>query len=295
MQTSLVKPTFVVLFLLQSFFGLAQDRPGTLLWEVSKPGVPHTSYLFGTFHEVNADFFSSLPNAVAKLDQSEVLYVEEKKSDDQAITDTGPVTFWTREKWEVTLNPEQKTVFSSFVEKAEDQTYYTYPPLMLTLSLARIYIQNFCDTLNRQSGELMDHAIEKMAQNRQKEVLSLDRPQVDILAEGAQSRDSIQNAGYVKAVIELMDKMLKDDASDCEIVKNYTNFKIDYQLDAPIKNASEALQLHPRNDAWMVTLDKAFGKNSCFVAVGYGHLRFKEGLIGQLRSLGYLVKPIPVR
>lgn len=295
MQTRFVKPTFVVLLLLHSFLGLAQDRPGTLLWEVSKPGVPHTSYLFGTFHEINADFFSSLPNAVAKLDQSEVLYVEEKRIDAKKITDTSPVAFWTREQWEGTLNSEQKNVFSSFVEKAEDPTYYTYPPLILTLSMARIYIQNFCDTLNRQSGETMDRAIEKMAHTRQKEVLSLDRPQVDILAEGAQSRDSIQNAGYVKAVIELMDKMLKDDASDCEIVKNYTNFKIDYQLDAPIKNASEALQLHPRNDAWMVTLDKAFGKNSCFVAVGYGHLRFKEGLIGQLRSLGYLVKPIPVR
>lgn len=295
MRTSLVRSTFILLLLLQSFFGWSQDKPGTLLWEVSKPGVPHTSYLFGTFHEINADFFSSLPNAVAKLDQSDVLYVEEKRNDAKKVTDTSPVAFWTREQWEGTLTPGQKTVFASFVEKAEDSTYYTYPPLILTLSLARIYIQNFCDTLNRQSGETMDSAIEKMAHTRQKEVLSLDRPQVDILVEGAKSRDSIQNAGYVKAVIELMDTMLQDDATDCEIVKNYTNFQIDYQLDAPIKNASEALQLHQRNDAWMVTLDKAFQKKSCFVAVGYGHLRFKEGLIGQLRALGYLVKPIPVR
>lgn len=295
MQTSHVKTTVVALFLIQSFFGLAQDRPGTLLWEVSKPGAPHTSYLFGTFHEINADFFSSLPNAVAKLDQSEVLYVEEKRSDAKKVTDASPVAFWTREQWEGTLTPQQKTVFASFVEKAEDPTYYTHPPLVLTLSLARIYIQNFCDTLHRQSGELMDHAIERMAHARQKEVLSLDISHSEILSESAKSQDSIQNAGYVKAVIGLMDKMLKDDASDCEIVQNYTNFKIDYQLDAPIKTASDALQLHLRNDVWMVTLDKAFQNNSCFVAVGYGHLRFKEGLIGQLRTLGYLVKPIPVR
>lgn len=295
MRTSLAKPTFVVFLLLHSFIGLAQDRPGTLLWEVSKPGVPHASYLFGTFHEVNATFFSSLSNAVTKLDQSEVLYVEEKKSDTQKITGSGNLTFWTRAQWEGTLNPEQESIFAAFVEKAEDPTYYTYPPLILTLSLARIYIQNFCDTLNRQSAETMDSAIEKLAHTRQKEVLSLDQPQIDILVEGAKSRDSIQNAGYVKAIIELMDKMLKDDASDCEVVQNYTNFQIDYQLDAPIKNASEALQLHSRNDAWMVTLDRDFQKKSCFVAVGYGHLRFKEGLIGQLRALGYLVKPIPVR
>jgi uncharacterized protein YbaP (TraB family) len=292
---SLAKPTFVIFLLLHSFFGLAQDRPGTLLWEVSKPGVPHTSYLFGTFHEVNADFFSSLPNAVAKLDQSEIVYVEEKMSDAKEIAGASQVAFWTRGQWEGILTPEQKTVFASFVEKAEDPTYYTYPPLILTTKLARIYIQNFCDTLNRQSGELMDHAIEKVGYAHEKPIFSLDRSHSEILTKGAKSRDSSQNAGYAKVVIELMNHMLKDDASDCEIVKNYTNFQIDYQLDAPIKDASDAYQLHQRNDAWMVTLEKAFQKNSCFVAVGYGHLRFKEGLIGQLRALGYHVKPIPVR
>ncbi|WP_373331016.1 TraB/GumN family protein [Salmonirosea aquatica] len=283
------------MLLLQPLFGVGQDRPGTLLWEVSKPGVPHTSYLFGTFHEVNATFFSSLPNAVEKLDQSEILYVEEKRSDAQNVAGANNLTFWTREQWEGTLNPDQEKVFASFVEKAEDPTYYTYPPLLLTSALARIYIQNFCDTLNRQSGELMDHFIEKMGHFRNKQVLSLDRSHMDILAEGAKSRDSIQNAGYAKAVIELMDKMLKDDATDCEIVQHYTSFQIDYQLDAPIKTASDAYQLHQRNDAWMVTLDQAFREHPCFVAVGYGHLRFKEGLIGQLRALGYLVKPLPVR
>lgn len=295
MKKNRVKFLLVLLILLQPIFGMCQDQPGTLLWEVSKPGVPYTSYLFGTFHEVNATFFSSLPQAVAKLDQSKVLYVEEKKSDVQQVNGAIQLTFWSREQWEGTLNAQQQKVFAAFVEKAEDRTYYTYPPLLLTSALARIYIQNFCDTLNRESGELMDHYIEEMAHSRQRQVLSLDRPQLDILADGANSRDSAQNAGYVKAVIELMDNMLKDDATDCEIVQNYTSFQIDYQLDAPIQTASDAYQLHQRNDDWMIILDKAFREKPCFVAVGYGHLRFKEGLIGQLRALGYLVKPIPVR
>ena len=159
---------FIIHFflLLLPFLGLGQNRPGTLLWEVSKPGVPHTSYLFGTFHEVNAAFFSTLSNAVAKLDQSEVLYVEEKMSDAKHIAGASQLTFWTRKKWEGTLNPAQEKVFAAFVGKAEDQIYYTYPPLLLTTTLARIYIQNFCDTLSRESGELMDHHIEKMAHSR---------------------------------------------------------------------------------------------------------------------------------
>ena len=295
MKKSSVKFILLPFLLLQPFFGICQVRPGTLLWEVSMPGVPYTSYLFGTFHEINATFFSSLPNAVEKLDRSQIVFVEEKRRKKKKDTDTSPVAFWTREHWEGTLNPEQEKVFAAFVEKAEDKTYYTYPPLLLTSALARIYIQNFCDTLDRESGELMDQAIEKLAHTRQKQVLSLDRPQLDILAEGAKSRDSTQNAGYVKAVIELMDKMLQDDATDCEIVQSYTNFQIDYRFDTPIDAATDAYLLHQRNDDWMVVLDKAFREKSCFVAVGYGHLRFKEGLIGQLRALGYLVKPIPVR
>ena len=283
------------IFLLAPTLGLAQGTPGTLLWEVSKPGVPYTSYLFGTFHEVNATFFSSLPKAVEKLEHAEVLYVEEAQSGANAVADASQVAFWTRERWEATLNAEQKAVFASFVEKADDPIYYTYPPLILTTALARIYIQNFCDTLNRASGELMDHFIEKMGRAHAKQVRSLDRSHVDILAKGAQSRDSVQNAGYVKAVIGLMDKMLKDDATDCEVVHTYTSFQIDYQLGTPIKTASDAFQLHQRNNAWIKVLDNAFRENSCFVAVGYGHLRFQEGLIGQLRVLGYLVKPLPLR
>ncbi len=117
MNTSRVKSLLILLILLQPIFGICQDRPGTLLREVSKPGVPHTSYLFGTFHEINATFFSSLPNAVAKLDQSQVLFVEEKKSAAQDLAGASQLAFWSREQWESILNAEQEKFFASLWKK----------------------------------------------------------------------------------------------------------------------------------------------------------------------------------
>ncbi len=290
----MIKSIFSFCLLLPALV-LGQNTPGTLLWEVSKPGSSHTSYLFGTFHEVNPTFFSTLPMAVRKLEQSTRLYVERTTEPTDGTTMPSQLTYWSRDQWETILNPAHEKVFAAFVTKAEDPMYYTLPPLLLTSTLARLYIQNFCDTLNRESVELMDQYIEKMGRRLDKQVLSLDKSHVEILKEGVKSQDSVQNANYVVAVVDLMDKMLNDDASDCEVVHEYINFQVDYRLDSPIDFTNDPYQLRNRNNAWMVTLNEAFQSTSCFVAVGFGHLRYKEGLIQQLRELGYTVKPLPVR
>ena len=87
--------------------------------------------------------------------------------------------------------------------------------------------------------------------------------------------------------------MLDDDTSGCKLAEEYKNLNIDYQLG--IKDHQNPFELTERNDRWMAVLNEAFEKNSCFVAVGFRHLMYKQGLIQQLRKLGYSVKPIPSR
>lgn len=42
-------------------------------------------------------------------------------------------------------------------------------------------------------------------------------------------------------------------------------------------------------------IDKAFLQNNCFVAVGFKHLFYKQGLIQLLRNSGYTVTPNPAK
>ncbi len=270
------------------------NRPGTLLWEVSKPGVAHKSYLFGTFHEVDADFFASLPVAVARLNDATVLYVEEtlEQSQDPAYaTGADP---WSQKRWEAIMSPEQRKVFIAFVTKAESQEYYVVPPALLTINLNRIYLQYFCDTATRTTYDIMDLRIQEIALARSKKILSLDEPQMDFLIRETQKSDSSQNESHVASNIWLMQAMLDDDASGCQIIEKYKRLDLDYQFGEEA-SADGITLLVKRNNAWLKTLAAAFQREKCFIAVGFRHLFYKEELITQLRNMGYRVEPIPLR
>ncbi len=271
-----------------------QNCPGTLLWEVSKPGVAYKSYLFGTFHEVDADFFATLPVAVARLNDATLLYVEETlalRRDTTHTPETGP---WNQEQWETIMNQDQRKVFSAFVAKTGIQKCYRTPPAELNIRLENIYFLFICDKETRTNYDIMDSRIENMARAQSKTVFSLDERHDNLLSREAQTLNSLQNAKYIEADISLMQAMLDNDASGCGVINDYKKFALDYQLDQEA-GADGITRLVKRNSTWLKTLALAFQREKCFVAVGVRHLFYKEGLISQLRNRGYRVEPISLR
>ncbi|MEM9672478.1 MAG: TraB/GumN family protein [Cyclobacteriaceae bacterium] len=282
------------ILLLPTFYSVGQDKPGTILWEVSKTSVNDTSYLFGTFHEVNPYFFLSLSNSVKKLEQVDILFVEESAADtEMASEESVQLNYWTVERWDSILSENQKQIFESFVEQAEDQDYYNLPPNVLALNLTKLYITYFCDIQDRESYESMDSFIEQSASDKSIEVQSLDENQMNILLRSSLSSTSEEDSAYITGGIELMTKMLNDDLSGCQFVEDYKELNIDYQLAR--EDYGNPFELTERNDKWMPILNEAFKENSCFVAVGLRHLMYKQGLVQQLRGLGYSVEPISTR
>ncbi|MEM6843085.1 MAG: TraB/GumN family protein [Bacteroidota bacterium] len=60
-------------------------------------------------------------------------------------------------------------------------------------------------------------------------------------------------------------------------MEDYKNLNIDYQLER--KDHEHPFELTERNHQWMPILEEAFKENSCFVAVGFRHLQYKQGLV----------------
>ncbi|MEZ0608567.1 TraB/GumN family protein [Fibrella sp. WM1] len=281
----------LILFCLSNAY--SQDKPRTIFWKVSKEGSKNESYLFGTFHEVNPYFFDSLTNVVDKLKGSTILFVEERISDARKQPPSEQ-TGWNTDKWNSLLTNTQDQVFSDFVKKAEDRAYYKLNPLLLTLTTSRSYLLNFCQTDSALAG-LMDHHIEQVAMKDRKSVQSLDTEQVSLLTEEAKKFSSLQDSLYASYSIQFMKMMLDDDLTGCDIVSAYKRFDINYEFDVDLlKNAGRSPLLVQRNNRWVRLLENAFSSNNCFVAVGYRHLMYKQGLIQQLRALGYTVTPIPI-
>ncbi|MBD8488261.1 TraB/GumN family protein [Echinicola sp. CAU 1574] len=282
--------TFVLFLSTTILYG--QNNPKTILWKVTKEGNQKESFLFGTFHEVSPSFFLSLPDVVDLLEQSDVLFVEERTAVWQDSTVIEQPS-WNARKWNEILNKQQEKIFADFVKKAEDSSYYKANPLILSFTTSRLYIMNFCEQ-EAEFDELMDTYIEKIAVEKNKQVFSLDSSHRMILKNTYENFNSLQDSLYASYSIQAMENMLNDDLSGCEMISTYKNFDIDYALDNDITEQSHPL-LVERNRKWVQTLDKAFLSNNCFVAIGFSHLLYQQGLIQRLRQLGYQVTPVPIK
>lgn len=286
------KTVLILLGFFITAFVYGQNKPQTLLWKVTKKGNKNASYLFGTFHEVSPSFFNTLSNAVTRLQQSEMLFVEQR-SDAKAELSLGAA--WTVAKWKALLTNKQQEIFMAFINKADDTAYCRLNPLLLSLTMARLYLVNFCEA-GTSFTQLMDQHIEAIAAKEQQPVYSLDSNQNSFLNTTAEGFTTRQDSLYASIGIKYMKSMLENNLDDCAIVTAYKNLDIDYQLDKEITSQSPDYSLLvSRNKSWIPLLDKAFSVHRCFAAVGFRHLFYKQGLIRQLRKLGYTVEPIPVR
>lgn len=288
----MIKCCFVFLTLFITKITCAQDNPKTILWEVTKNGNTHKSYLFGTFHEVDPSFFEGLKTTMSKLTQSEILFVEQSQSISNNFT-TRDSTFWSRGKWEDLLNNRQDSIFNAFTTKADDSNYYNLPPLLLSLAMSRTYLQYFCDREQRTTDELMDQYIENIALKQNKKVLSLDENQGIMLKKVQNSFSYSNDSLYASVSINYMEYMLNENLSGCAFLTDYKNFNLGYELNKDVqKIASYDELLIKRNKKWLPIIEKSFSQHNCFVAIGVRHLFYKQGLIQLLREAGYKVMPI---
>ncbi|RZJ99474.1 MAG: TraB/GumN family protein, partial [Flavobacterium sp.] len=266
-----------------------QNLPKTILWKVTKPESNNVSYLFGTFHEVNPSFFDLLTNVVAKLKQSDVLFVEQRFSVPNKPT-SKKQSSWSTIKWNKILTADQKKIFAEFVSKAEDTSYYNLPPLHLSHATFRLYSTGFCQSDNPTS-KLMDPHIEKIAEKERKQIYSLDLNQGTIMDNEAEKFSSSQDSLYASYSTRYMENMLTTNLSDCELLNTYKKFDLNYEFDTDLSKNPASFLLLDRNTKWIKILQQPLSKSNCFIAVGFRHLFYKQGLIEQLRNLGYTVTP----
>ncbi|WP_454879672.1 TraB/GumN family protein [Sphingobacterium detergens] len=295
-----IKRTFLFsLFFITFTIVYPQDKPKTLLWKVSKNGSENISYLFGTFHQVNPDFFDSLSIANLHLKNSEILFVEAYSDPNTDTTeaeqnkDAALFEAWNKEKWKSKLNSRQFVIFEKFVNsKWVDEYVYKLHPAQLMFLLQYMYIQGVCDTLNRSSYDPIDTRITQIGLEHKLTVIGLDKNQAQDIKISTEKDKSLSLKNTLKQDVIYIDYILKKNTDNptAKILRDYKNKNLDYSLNKSIKGNSYLL--NERNNKWMAQLTESFNTKNCFVAVGFRHLCYKTGLIQQLRREGYKVEPV---
>lgn len=291
----------LVLVLFSFPLAFSQNKPHTLLWEISKKGSDQKSYLFGTFHEVNPDFFDSIKVANEYLKKSKVLLVEAYDSPNpdslkiQAQKAKASMSSWNKAKWDLLLNATQKEKFAAYVKSPySDEELYNNSPQLLTFILLRNYYQGICDTANRSSYETMDSRIINLGLKNNLKVMGLEKNQINIINTNFKADAMFSDNSSLNMILELMDYITKGNTNTevAKLLLNYKKFDINYRLGTISKSTDQILLV--RNNNWMKAIPGHIDQNPCFIAVGFKHLMLKTGLIEQLRQLGYTVKPVKI-
>jgi uncharacterized protein len=260
-----------------------------IFWEVSHPNSSKKSYVLGTMHIIQKEYFI-FPKEIKKaLKKSSSLILELDKLPNPALflkltkLDTGnffnyfsnietdSIIDWANNKLHI---PPQ--VFRS--------TFYKTKPFVVS----QIATQSLFDG----KTESYENRIYHYSKDKKKPIIGLETIEfqislMDTLPIKIQKRmllDIISNEQEVKENLLMLQKIYREQKID----------SLYHQLNEEFETFDkyESLFITDRNQKWLPILEENFLINSCFVAVGAGHLGGPNGLLQLLNSKGYHLKPI---
>lgn len=268
----------------------------SMFWEVSGNGLPYPSYLFGTLHLLGKSHIDTLPNVLSKFNESSLLVgeVEIDSAGFKAIMEASLLRGTTLDKL-LDADLYRRTAAWLYEISGYDlQTFNTLNPMTVQIYLMVLHQQKYSP--NAGATEVaMDQYFQQMARQRGKAVHGLEtvndqihalydqfsyQRQAELLAACVADKDKFSgklaamNRYYLDGNLAQLESLLHDEYYDA---------------------AEVAVMLDDRNRSWMRQLPALFQQQRTFVAVGALHLATDQGLIAQLRKLGYQVKPLPLR
>jgi hypothetical protein len=251
--------------------------------------------LFGTFHEAGNSIFDSFRTAEKLLLRSKVLLIENTDT-----TSPSPITQDDVNRgapiWESLLSSDKWKVFVEYATKYKMAGYLALPGNEILLNLHHDYISRFCTLHSKDTLFIMDYQIQVLAKRNGLDILPLDK-----IAGYDHSKinitDSISktDTATINEMISIMSNILnaKKDQEPCWVLKEYIQARTSYLFNT--KAIDPPFEMTDRNKKWMTTIIGLLNNQSCFIAVGFNHLRYREGLVRLLRQEGFTLTPVSMK
>jgi uncharacterized protein len=258
-------------------------------WEVTKAGVPHSSYLFGTFHALGSTYADSLTNVMAKFELSQA-FVSEIQFDSSMIfrmvkastmKDTTlqelltPEYYLKTDEWLKSISPYNLSVFNNFCPTA-------LHALFINLLQTKLYGPAYP----------MDLYLEMKAKSAGKGTVGLETldEQLSVLFGLSYRRQAELLMNFVD-----MKNLAEEQLILLNSLYRHEHLSSLEELSKELYSESEMKgMLDDRNLKWMKTIPTMIDAGSTFIAVGALHLAGPNGLVSLLRKAGYTVTPISI-
>lgn len=280
--------TFFIAFSQEAQIGEAQ-KESALLWKINGPNVKPNSYLFGTMHLIEKEYFifpKKLQKRVKKSDllvmelsgtpnQMEIMkYVQIKDGSffdyfNQQQTDS--IFVWAKEKFGM----EEEAFRSSFskmkpfvVTQLGVQLHFIGKTESYEVSLEEIAKSNDIKIKGLETIEDQMTLLNSLTKDQQAEML------METIRNGNKGIEQVKKMEqvYANQDVHALYKMIQDEGG-------------------VIKEEQQQF-LDQRNENWIPQIKDFIQANSTFIAVGAGHLGGPKGVIKLLEKEGYTLTPI---
>jgi len=262
-----------------------------LLWEVKSKDGKNTSYLFGTFHVIQKEYFLFNKTLSSKIINSDTIIMELEKlptpEESTSLFKLSKGSFFDY------FSPTQNDSIIRWVNDnlhMESQVFRLYFHQMKPFVFNQLIIQKmFEGKTESYELKLFEIAKEKGIPILGLETLEFQLSFFDRLTNEEQNEMVMSNIrNYVS---------LKQELVSFQQVYYSQNIDSVYQLiqqDKQFRVKHEDEFITKRNKNWIPLIENYINKSDCFIAVGAGHLGGENGIINLLEKKGYTLTPIRI-
>jgi hypothetical protein len=264
-------------------------KESSLLWKIEGPGIPKGSYLFGTMHMIEKEYFV-FPDKLEKIvKKSEQLVMElpglpnQKEAMKYVLLEEG--TFFDY------FSPEQIDTILVWAkqelkmdEKAFRATMSKMKPFVVVQMAIQIHFMG--------KTESYEMTLEEIAKTNKLSIKGLET-----IEQQMGFFDGLTKAQQSEMVMEGIRDTEKSIATLKEMEVLYQSQNID-SLYLMIQNEGGVIAeesndfLDNRNASWVPQIKEMIASKRCFIAVGAGHLGGPNGVIRLLQKEGYTLSPV---
>lgn len=279
--------TSIILFV--SIAVLPLSAQNSLLWKISGKGLKQPSYLYGTIHMICAEDFVITPQAQAAFNGAEKLILEVDLSQ--------PSVMQKMQAASVNKN------FRNFKgDISETDAHYIDSCLMADMKMglkqlgmlkpwALMMAYTMTTAIDCKDKKTYETELIKLAKEQHKPIGELETAEFQLAI-----FDSIPFQKQIDWLLKSMREKTEYKALFDQMVDAYKAQDINklHQItmeDEEMKEFAEVL-FFQRNKNWIGVIEALTKEQSCFIAVGAGHLGGEGGLIDLLKKQGFKVKPV---
>jgi len=265
----------------------SNENNNSLLWEINGNSLKSPSYLFGTIHIMDSLFFFLEDIVIKRFCLCEKIVFEIDMDEPGFQQETFSAAMMKNDSLENILSVEEYERVNQFFK-----TEFNFP-LDAIKKMKPFYVGSLIDALSLpQSAKSYEQEFVVLANQQDKEILG-----ISTIEKESEILNGIILDVQIKLLFDAIDEYYGGFERKHRVLMAYQDQDID-KIFSIIKSATIAYDnlfeaMFPRrHEVWIPNIISLMKEQSCFFAVGVGHLAGEEGVIELLRHEGYVVSAI---